>query len=102
MPRNNGSTKQAIDIETIYHLFQDVSRLPIIINRAQELLLGIHLRAERRAKEFNTSLDDSVSIAKTTIEAIEALIDWCRALSRPLCTRIRSKATPGSGQHPMH
>jgi hypothetical protein len=84
MPQDSGYTTSEPYDEIIHYLFEDVSRLPIISNRAQELLLGIHLKAEHRAKAFNSVADDPGRIVGAIIEAIDALTDWCSTEQLPV------------------
>jgi RNA polymerase primary sigma factor len=87
--RSNKNPGQHHFDEAVLYFFDDVARLPIISNRAQELLLGIHLRAETRARSLvrvSTEPDTTnLSLGASITEAITALVDWCASekLSAP-------------------
>lgn len=62
-------------------LLADIERQPIITNSAQEILLGIHLKAvsrlerELRAQPGREASNDPIS--NTLVEAYAQLADWC-------------------------
>lgn len=70
--------------ELITYLFDDIARLPIITNKAQELWLGVHIRAPRQPL-ISRSIRRGLPLSRASAAADQRpLLRYTAAISNPI------------------